>query len=100
MGKVISNCALVAMSALMVWFWFRGVYAMIKAVANRTPGCGVFEASNGRSLLFSNDNYTEEGLKWVRTYRRCLAGFILVPVVFGLLLGLLTLFVAPFKSSP
>ncbi len=78
-----------AVSAPMIWFWFRGVYAMFKAVANRAPGCGFFEAINSLSLLFNNDNYSEEGLKWTRVYRRSLAGFLLTAASFGLLMLLL-----------
>jgi hypothetical protein len=95
MDKAIAVVMTSAVSAPMLWFWLRGVYAMFKAAANRAPGCGFFEATSGLSLLFNNDNYTEEGRKWTRVYRRCLAGFLLIPAGTVLLMILVRQLVSP-----
>jgi hypothetical protein len=76
--EVMLGCVGLVGWALLPWFWLRGVYAMFKAAANRAPGCGYLEAINGLSLLFNASNYSDVGVRWVRIYRRCLLGFLLV----------------------
>ena len=79
------------------FFWLKGMWAYLKAVANRRPDVSVYRAWRWPSEFtftrtLPEDLFTEDGQYWANKSMRSFAGFIFAWLV-GFSIGLISRFV-------